>query len=252
MKLDYREVPTYYINLDNEPQRIPGTVKALQAAGIQNPIRSSGVSSPVKKLGCSASHHKILADKSITLPFTLCEDDLLYTGVNKFVYDLPDDADALYLGPTQWARYMNYIGPFLHYKKTDSEDVVRIYNMLMAHAIVYISDDYRRHAERIARLSMEGKYHIDQGFAEAHRIYNVYSVNKPVFSQGGWNQKVTCSPVTEVGVEWNDFERVFNSVKDDLNKLNGVPDITQVSKSKYYPMSYDGIGIPFIRSRGEN
>lgn len=239
------------MNLDNEAHRISGTENALKSAGIKNFSRFSAVSAPVKKLGCSASHHKILGDFNIKTPFLLCEDDLVYTGIDKFIYDLPDDADALYLGPTQWARYMSYIGPFLHYKKTDSPDVVRIYNMLMAHAVIYISEDYRRHCERIARLSKEGKHHIDQGFAEAHRVYNVYSVNDPVFAQAGWNQRVTSSPVTKVGVEWENHQAFFNAVKDDLEKLNGVPDLTGAGKSKYYPMAYDGVGIPMIVSRGE-
>ena len=251
MKLDYREVPTYYMNLDSEKGRIVGTENSLKASGIKNFQRYSAVSSPIKKLGCSASHHKILGDFSIQTPFMICEDDLIYTGIDKFIYDLPDDADALYLGPTQWARYMNYIGPFLHYKLTDSPDVVRIYNMLMAHAVIYISDDYRKHCERIAKLSMNGKHHIDQGFADAQAVYNVYSVNHPVFSQSGWNQKVTSSPVTDVGVEWKDQETFFNLVKNDLNRLDGVPDLTIASKSKYYPMGYDGVGIPMPVSRGE-
>lgn len=251
MKLDYRNVPTYYLNLDDEPHRIKKTEDSLRSSGIVTFTRCSAIKSNVKKLGCSASHHKILGDFSIKTPFMICEDDLIYTGINKFVYDLPEDADALYLGPTQWSRYMDYIGPFLHYKLTDSPDVVRIYNMLMAHAVIYISDDYRKHCERIARLSMEGKYHIDQGFAEAQRIYNVYSVNHPVFSQSGWNQRVTSSPVTEVGIESKDHERFFNYVKDNLNVLDGVSDLTIVSKSKYYPMGYDGVGIPMPISRGE-
>jgi hypothetical protein len=249
MKIDVRDLPTYYINMDTEKGKIKGTQTALETAGIKDINRVSAVISPVKKLGCSGSHYKILNNKDIKVPFFIAEDDIVYTGAS-LELEIPDDADGLYLGPTQWGRYLDHIGPFCHFRKTGFNNIVRVYNMLMTHAIVYLNEEFRDHCRRIAKLSSEGKYHIDQGFAEAQRVYNVYSVDAPVFSQNGWNLQVTKDTLTETAIDIERSKQIFDVCSKDHSQLVNVPDLTGVSKSKYYPMGYDGIGISMKPGRG--
>ena len=248
MKVDITKLPAYYMNIDAEVDRKVKTEAVLKSAGIESPTRVSAVAHPVKKLGCSASHHKILGNREVQVPFVVFEDDLVYSGA-PLVYDIPDDADALYLGPTQWGRYMEHIGPFTHFKKTEYEGILRVYNMLMAHAIVYLNENFRDHCERIAKMASEGRHHIDQGFADAMRVYNVYTVDRPVFSQGGWNLQVTSDPLTETGIDIERSDEIYFVCKDDLGQLRGALDQTGVVKSRHYPMGYEGIGIDFKPGR---
>lgn len=244
-KFDITSVPAYYINVDYEPGKVTRTEKTLRDFGYKDVTRVEGVRSRIKKVGCSGSHFKVLDNPEIKTPFLLAEDDILPMGIEKLIYDLPEDADALYIGTNQWGRYLSFMGPFVHYGEVSS-DIVRIYNMLSAHAIIYISEEYRQHARRIARCShVEKGYHIDVGFADAQKFYNIYALDTPAFHQAGGNAPTTKVTLSKVGVEISESQQFFDAVKFDLNKLNGVVDIGGQYKSWYYPIAYGGVGIDF-------
>jgi hypothetical protein len=162
------------------------------------------------------------------------EDDCIFTGVKDFEYEVPDDADALFIGNSQWARYLNFSGPFLHYRKIDDK-IVQVYNMLAAHAIIYLNDEFRQVCSRISKYC--GYHlldHMDNGYAEIQKYYNVYALNEPIFKQSGHNGGVTSSKITEIGIEVSSSNKFFNDVKYELNKLQGVLDLNNCP-STYYP-----------------
>ncbi len=166
-----------------------------------------------------------MADTSIATPFILFEDDIVYTGSDKFVYNIPDDADALYIGCSQWARFLNFSGPYLQYRDVN-EDIVQVYNMLAVHAVVFLNPGYREHLSRIAQHgATKHQYHMDIGYAETQRYYNVYALNTPLFKQSGYNDSVTGTPIRKMGMNYNDSKKHFNEVIWDLSKLVGVPDL---------------------------
>ena len=234
MKLNLRNIDTYYINLDELNERRQITENVLNRLNFTNVTRISGIKTDEGKVGCARSQHKVLSDTSISTPFLLLEDDIRFTGNHAFEIEVPDDADALYLGVSQWARYFSFSGPFLHYRKVD-EHIVQVYNMVSGHAVIYLTDEYRQVCSRISKYcGYQIQDHMDNGYAEIQKYYNVYALDFPMFKQSGHNGGVTSTRITDMGIDVSESDTFFDSVKYDLNKLQGVPDLNGCP-STYYP-----------------
>ena len=233
MNLDLREIPAVYINLEQHTEKNEQMKNLLKSCGFKTIIRVEGVYRPDNPAaGCSGAHYNGLCE--INPPFILFEDDCLVHNFEPII-KVPDDADAVYLGTSQWARYFSFSGPFVHYDIVD-ENIVRVYNMLATHAICYISDSYIDVCRRIAyRCGYEVENHLDIGFAEVHRFFNVYSTNDPIFKQSGYNNKITACKVTDIGIHVSDAQRFFDSVKYDFTRLQGIPDLNG-NLSAYFPI----------------
>ena len=110
--------------------------------------------------------------------------------------EIPDDSDAVYLGISSWGRMNSHSGPCVQ-----SEDIglgmVRIYNMLSAHSVLYLDEEYISLCSKIAHQSFETAQHQDIGFAEIQRYYNVYAFDNPLFYQTSSNG--TDQPLTSYG-----------------------------------------------------
>jgi len=108
--------------------------------------------------------------------------------------------------------------------------------MLSGHAILYLTQEYVRMCQRISHHASEViGYNQDTGFAEVQKYFNIYSVNNPFFKQSGYNNAVTSCKVTDIGIHVSDAQRFFDSVKCDLSRLQGVPDLSG-APSTYHPL----------------
>jgi len=84
-------------------------------------------------------------------------------------------------------------GPFVQWEQVD-DNLLRVYNMLSGHAIVYLSGEWVEMARRCchhAGYVIESYY--DVQIAEVQRFFNVYALDDPYFYQtsSDGNQKVT-------------------------------------------------------------
>ena len=241
MKLDIRDIPLYYINLDSKVDDKTRLENLLFETGFKSVNRISGTLHEDPKVGCALSHLEVMGDKSIPTPFILIEDDVDFTGV-KFEYDIPDDVDALYIGTSKWGRFLNHSGPFVQYQKVN-DDIVRVYNMLSTHAIIYFNDGYREHLRRTCEYSANvAKYHLDVEYAENQKYYNIYALDVPFFTQMGYNNQVTNQPVTQYGMDLEQSAKYFELQKWKLN-LSGIPD-GNGGVSFYDPRHWTQIGNP--------
>lgn len=221
MNLRLTSIPVFYINLDECEEKRKRTETMLKTIGFEHVQRISAIKHPSGRIiGCARSHHEIL--KSHKPPFIILEDDCTLN--RDFLYDIeiPNDADALYLGISHWGRYLNHSGPYVHTKKVD-DFVVRVYNMLATHAIMYISDSYVDICKRISyHFGYEIENHLDIGFAEVQKLYNVYCLDEPLFRQYEWSA-VTTGRISDVSFDEKKSEILFNKIlSEDQNyyKLN--------------------------------
>ena len=84
--------------------------------------------------------------------------------------------------------------------------------MLATHAIMYLSDCYVDICKRISYHSgYEIENHLDIGFAEIHRYYNVYSFDSPLFRQYEWSA-VTTGKISEVSLGRDTSNKLFNRI----------------------------------------
>ena len=221
MKINLTSIPVFYINLDDQDQKRKHTENMLKRMGFKYVERFSAIRHEAGRIiGCARSHYEIL--KTQKPPFIILEDDC---ELNKEFVDeieLPDDADSLYLGISHWGRYLNHSGPYVHITKVN-EELVRVHNMLATHAILYFTEPYVDICKRISHhFGYEVENHLDIGFAEIHKLYNVYSFDEPLFRQYEWSA-VTTGKLSEVSIDKYSSERLFDKIlSEDQNyyKIN--------------------------------
>ena len=198
MKLKLTDIPVVYINLDEATDKRERIKKNLEELGFKNIIRFSGHKDSNGKRGCAISH--VYALEEVEPPFLLIEDDCLPKNFLDEI-EFPDDADAVYLGISSWGRMNSHSGPCVQYKKVEGHPhLLKIYNMLSTHAILYLNPDYIDLCRRIAYQSYLIADHLDIGFAEVQRYYDIYAYDSPVFyqtSSNGTDKPLTSYPSVE-------------------------------------------------------
>ena len=201
MNLDLREIPVVYINMDKDVDKRERIENHIDRLGFKTKIRVPGVvHEDGARAGCALAQYNALHE--IDPPFIILEDD-----ATPFEYDpiisIPDDTDALYLGISSWGRMNSHSGPFVqweYYFKEVDINLVQVYNMLGTHAILYLNSEYISVCEKIAYHQHNIDEHVDIGFTDVQKYYNVYAFNQPLFyqtSSNGTNQKLSSYPTQE-------------------------------------------------------
>jgi hypothetical protein len=248
MKLNLIDIPVYYINLDEQDEKRERTETMLKRIGFKFVERFSAIKHDAGRIiGCARSHYEILNREQV--PFIILEDDCSLNREVPQAIELPDNPDALYLGISHWGRYLNHSGPYVHYSKVNDE-IVRVHNMLATHAILYLSQEYANMCKRVSyHFGYEVENHLDIGFAEVHRFFNVYCFDEPLFRQYEWSS-VTTGKLSSVSYNKSEADKLYQEVKtEDENyyKLN------EEFKSPIKPliMKRDVNGIPgyFVPTR---
>ena len=197
-KINITKVPVLYINLERDVEKNEQMKKMLSDLGFETVIRLEGHLFPDKPLsGCAYSWFTAL--QQIKPPFLVLEDDCVVKNFSLEI-DIPDNADAIYLGISSWGRMNSHSGPFVQYERFDN-NILRIYNMLSTHAILYLGEEYTSVCTKIAKHWASIGDHLDIGFAEVQRYYNIYAFNDPFFyqtSSNGTDRKLSSYPTQEL------------------------------------------------------
>lgn len=166
----------------------------LKEVGFKNINRIDAVEDKVNgRVGLSKSQLKALSQ--VSAPFIVLEDDA-DPKFFKSSIEVPDDADAVYLGNSQWGLQSSHAGFYLKYTKVkDMPEVLRIYNMLSSHAILYLTNDYVEMCKRTTRYCANTHpMPMDVPFAMIQRFFNIYTINKPLFVQKDYEGKMSAAP----------------------------------------------------------
>ena len=152
----------------------------LHTLGFKHVIhyKSTSESYPV----CLVNATKDILTKYMDEPILLLEDDIEFTGIIDF--EIPTDADALYFGLSKCggSKTINLwegSSQFTPY----SEDIVRVQNMLGAHAILYLTPRYKQAVFNILDAYKNTMYVNDVLISRIQSDYNIYALKKPVFYQ---------------------------------------------------------------------
>ena len=101
MKIDLKEIRVYYINLDCDTLKRERTENMLKSMGFKYVTRVPAIEHEKGRVvGCARSHHHILS--SYCPPFIILEDDCTLNSDFDGFIDVPDNADAVYLGISHW------------------------------------------------------------------------------------------------------------------------------------------------------
>ena len=202
INLNLLEIPVHYINLKKDTEKNKLITENLKDLGFKKITRHEAIEHEKSLVGCSRSHHMVL--NQLQPPFILFEDDIV---INKFMekINVPKNSDAIYLGNSSWGRKSSCSGPYLEYKKID-DSLYQIFNMLSAHAVLYLTEEYKNICSSIAhKFGYVYKNYQDIGFAEVQKYFNIYCFNEPLFFQSsnlpGTNKNLTDYIISEISFE---------------------------------------------------
>jgi len=200
MKIKIRKLNSYFINLDEDVEKSSSTISELRKCGITKINRYPAVQFTPPRTGLAMTFQNLLEDISgHKRPVLICEDDIRKNP--RFSLDtieVPDDADALYVGITYWGvsttvnQYLRKDSPnYSEVRDLDrrikatrvNNEIYRIYNMLNAHAVIMLNSRYTKFLQKAIDIAIESGGHQDQVRAYTMPYWNIYALDIPMFSQ---------------------------------------------------------------------
>jgi GR25 family glycosyltransferase involved in LPS biosynthesis len=199
MQIDLREIPVYYINLEGDKDKKKRIESMLKDLGFKDVRRFEGHDIRIPKLGCATAHNNLLGILSKSKgPILVLEDDVIIKNIKKFnpIIDVPKSADAVYLGNSKYGLYKGK-GVFTVAAEKYDYRLYRIYNMLGAHAILYLNKDYSKFLSNATKFQVEIRDNQDKARASTLRFFEVYAFDTPVFIQKGRHHQATSVILSE-------------------------------------------------------
>lgn len=197
MKIDLRNATVKWINLDGEVEKNKMMSDLCDRIGLTQASRASAVTGIQAHAGvregeehyrnCAESHFKIYKEaiENNNFPLLILEDDVDVE--DHFTLDLenvPDDADAIYMGTSHGDNAYSAIDV--------GNNWMKIQRVFATHSILYINKGI---CEEIIKTGSRWIYEINRPFDvgiayEVQPRYNVYAPHKPYFYQSDAKNKV--------------------------------------------------------------
>jgi hypothetical protein len=207
MQIRMPDVDIIYFNLDRQPHRAIDLEKDLKQYKLKKPRRISAVDRELltdqnthgyvddgigfyHSIAVARSYLKAL-DAAPSTPFLILEDDARIASYEP-VIDIPDDADAIYLGINEFAMdaedvyagFKSWKPGFVSFDRSiGNEDFYRIYRSLGCHAILYITDRFVDAAKAAFEESSRTGIPIDIMQNRLQQEYNCYVSADNMFVQ---------------------------------------------------------------------
>jgi hypothetical protein len=185
MKIDLRDIPVVWINLDSATDNAKAMQERLDKHGFKKTYRKSArvipappgtIPSNAHYVGCAQSHIDILDDVNYGSPLLILEDDAEFSPAFNPIIDIPDDSDGIYLGVSSGNRG--------YQTKKYNDDYLRIGGILATHAILYVNDRFKQIMSTVAKHCINDlKQPWDVGAASIQFHTKVYTPTTPFFYQ---------------------------------------------------------------------
>lgn len=190
--VDLSQVCATFINLDSRPDKAEQIVRSTLAAGFREPKRHAAVHHRKGARGLSMSHFNVLCTAQ-DLPLLVLEDDAEAVSAATTLA-VPADADVIYLGTSNWSYRWWWPNMNPQFSATSVPGVLKLRNMLSAHAILYLTNRARDAFAKSAYNSYRAlNPHVDVGFAKLQRRLNVYCIDNPIFIQREWEGSMSAA-----------------------------------------------------------
>lgn len=184
MNVDISKLPTYLINLPEDKERLASAKSCLSNLS-QDYTITEAIKHSTSVIGCAMSHLNIF--KKYSPSCLILEDDIALTDNLVQNIEVPDNADAVYLGLSDhghvpnWHLGVKYKAEFENINK----DLVKVKNMCSTHAIIYLTSRYWEVVKTATEYSIKNGLAFDLTFASLHRYFNIYGLKRPMFYQSG-------------------------------------------------------------------
>jgi hypothetical protein len=210
VKIILSNLPLFYINMEEDKDRRKRFVSWCKKYNFKNITRVPGVVSKPYFIGLNHAYiNAIKKAMDSSLPFILFEDDALPTNMFEYEIEVPDDADAVYLGVSPWC-FTSIKNPeplpiyngssFL--KVPNMKKVFKIIGTMSRHSILFISERYANamieSSKKAIDLGVNGdvQIYLDKTFEK----YNVYAIG-PMFYQYDINKRDVTNGTKNIDME---------------------------------------------------
>lgn len=195
MKIDLRTVPTYWNTIEKNTDRHARMNALFEKVGATNTFQLDGEMTTPYTKGIARSHMKSLEG---SLPILVLEDDCALTEDWTPIIEVPDEADAIYLG-TSWYGMVRGASQFRGCISSSYNDQFnRVYNMLGIHAVLYLTERYRSHVVGLLDRFQEnpGNAGCDECIALTMKDFMVLAPKKPMLYQDDGHSNIeTATPL---------------------------------------------------------
>ena len=196
MIVNIKDIPIIWMTCDkNIGNRQDGFIKMLTQLGLTGE-KFNGEITDNYNIGVAKEYIKALS--KYQTPFLILEDDARLTRPYEefqFNYNIPDDADAIYLGTSIVGRINNETK--LSVIAANAGEYNRIFNMLSFHAVLYISQKYVNNCIDLFERYLKNPIGAcDDIIADNMWKSNVLAVKQPIFYQNdGRNEVMTTTEI---------------------------------------------------------
>jgi hypothetical protein len=200
MKVKLSEIPTYLLTVKEYAARLEAFKQHVGSRFSYTVF--FGEYRPERERGFSISLLKLL--KVVPIPVLILEDDCCLTEYYQNEIEVPDDADAIYLGTSSWGvkdgiskRNNLVLHPY-------NKDYYRISCMTSTHAVLYLGETYLAHLRKVGESYREDgePTSFDWMIALEQEKFKVYGASNPFFYQNTpGNDEVTKFSLNQVYAE---------------------------------------------------
>lgn len=192
MIIDLTKIPAFWFG-GIKPGREKRITNMFSRTGI-NATKTNTVLHSDSVIGCALSMKNALTTiVTKTEPCLLFEDDSETTAnFRSTIIEVPDDADAVYLclskygvAPDWKTRHRDAMAfeKNLTYQRLPDLKTIRLLNMVTLTSVLYISDEYKKHALSLIEKSISDRIHCDVPIALNLSKFKVYAFTHPLFYQ---------------------------------------------------------------------
>lgn len=171
MKINLKDLEIKYINLPSYVNRNQSMINMLNYYGLKA-SRVEGVTRAYQRYDVVADAHRKALDSSSAKQVLILEDDCIPHNYRQ-EFEVPDDADIVYLG----------IHTYSHLRERISPEVWKISGMLASHAILYLTQHGKNILIESQKLSKNKKHAFDVSLAKLQKKVNTYALNNPIWYQ---------------------------------------------------------------------
>lgn len=190
-RIDLASVTVFYINMDKDTEQRSRLEEMLKRRGFTDVRRVRGTPNTNKKVGVANAHKRaLISGLNHGGPFIILEDDVIENSFKKYI-EIPSNADAYYLGISKWGLQSGKGTRTISVERHDTESF-RLYNMLSAHAILYLNMDYVKFLLKSVDFYIKIRTNQDKGRAETMKYWNIYGAKNPLYAQDGKYYEHTC------------------------------------------------------------
>lgn len=191
MKIDLTTIKKVCISLQSSQQRRENFINVMNKLGYINWTFFDGITNSNPVIGCALSQIAVLRSNLDDEPLLIFEDDIKDSQWHTQILEIPDKikADAIYIGYSSWPCDVNRA----HMSNLDNccsferiENFYKIKNMTSAHAIIYLTKEYKESCANEAEKylsDLNGIKHCDVVYAKLQHKYNVFATPKHYFYQ---------------------------------------------------------------------